>query len=377
MDSQHAATVRADLLVNDKRRRLYGLDGLRGIAVFLMIEQHMGVWLWRGPARGLSRMDYPAAVVFNALGGMAAPLFVTLAGVGSALFVAAGRPRTDSTMVRRGIALMGFGVALNLLTPSWFTWASWFVLHMMGFAMALAPLWRRLSTRALLIACVLVLIASVAVQTWLETPIPLRNVRMRDFTLPGGVFRLGLAESQFPILPWLTFYLAGFVAGRWINDKRPRRVALLSLAFLVLGGGGHGLYRLGISDAEWFRRAFSLHLGFFPAPTAIVGLLLGGALLLIAFVFWLETRGRGLTANNPLVTLGRASLTLLILHVWLFREASRWVYVGDHTLWRGLSHWTAVGVIMVFAIVAAILSRFWQRVDYRFGAEWLLRKAGG
>ncbi|MCA9712207.1 MAG: DUF1624 domain-containing protein, partial [Myxococcales bacterium] len=68
-----------------KSRRLHALDALRGIAVFLMIEQHVGIWLWEGPGAGERQLDYPLLVGFNALGGMAAPLFVSLAGVGSAL----------------------------------------------------------------------------------------------------------------------------------------------------------------------------------------------------------------------------------------------------------------------------------------------------
>ena len=50
------------------RKRLLGLDALRGIAVFLMIEQHLGVWLWRGPNPGERMSDYPGLMVFNATG---------------------------------------------------------------------------------------------------------------------------------------------------------------------------------------------------------------------------------------------------------------------------------------------------------------------
>src|SRR5688572_27488468 len=121
--------------------RLHSLDALRGLAVFLMIEQHVGIWVWHGPARGETVWDHPILLGFNALGGGAAPLFVTLAGLGSALFVATDRPRTDITLVRRGLVLMLFGLALNFMSPSWFSWGSWFVLHMMGFAMALGPVW--------------------------------------------------------------------------------------------------------------------------------------------------------------------------------------------------------------------------------------------
>lgn len=353
-----------------KPRRLLALDALRGIAVFLMIEQHVGIWLWQGPGRGQSQADFPLLVGFNALGGMAAPLFVTLAGMGSALMVAAARPGTDVTLVRRGLVLMLFGLALNLLTPSWFSWGSWFVLHMMGFAMALAPVWRRLPTPALLALCALVLVASVAVQLWLHTPIPLHNERMEDTSLPGGPLRLALAEGQFPILPWLCFYLAGFVAGRFIHAARLARVAVLGLAFATLAALGRLLLAVGV-DHPFITRGFELHLGFYPASVAIVGFLLGGALLLIAFVAWVETR-RPIAEHNPLVTLGRASLTLLMLHVVLFRELSRPI-----EWWRNLPANTTLAVIFAFVILSAIATRVWQRVAYRGGAEWLLRKLAG
>lgn len=124
------------------------LDAMRGVAVLLMIEQHVGVWLWRGPDPGTIRADYPFLVAFNAIGGYGAPLFIGLAGLGSALMCAANKPNVDQVLVRRGVALMGFGLLLNLITPSWFSWGSWFALHLMGFSMALAPLWRRQIGRA-------------------------------------------------------------------------------------------------------------------------------------------------------------------------------------------------------------------------------------
>lgn len=354
-----------------KSRRRYALDALRGIAVFLMIEQHVGIWVWRGADPGKSAMDYPLLVGFNALGGMAAPLFVTLAGIGSALFVATGRPLCDSTMIRRGLVLMLFGLVLNFLSPSWFSAGSWFVLHMMGFAMALTPLWRRLSNRSLLLTCFAVLVVTVLVRDALQTPIPLHNPRMRDMSMPGGPLRLALAEGQFPILPWLAFYLAGFVSGRWLTKGRIASVAILGLSFIALGGGGHLLLKLGALPASGlFGLAFELHLGFFPASCAIVGLLLGGALLLIAGVSAFEAR-RAIKASNPMVTLGRISLTLLMIHVPLFRDLSR--PIG---LWRGLNSTWALTTVFGFFTAALVVAWFWQRIDYRYGAEWVLRKLG-
>jgi uncharacterized membrane protein len=376
--SAHADTAATAAPSSELRRasRRHGLDALRGLAVFLMIEQHVGIWLWEGPGPGRTVGDHPILLGFNALGGAAAPLFVCLAGVGSALFVAAGRRHCDRTLVGRGLMLIGFGLALNLATPSWFSWGSWFVLHMMGFAMALAPIWRRMSSPALLATCGLVLVATVAGQHALATPIMLDNVRMRDVSLPGGMFRLALLEGQFPIFPWLSFYLAGFVTGRWIQRDRPGPVAIMGLTFMAVAGAGNLLLKLvrpslGPAAESLLFRAFGLQLGFFPASIAIVGLLLGGALLLVALVTWWE-RKRPLGAAHPLVAMGRASLTLLLLHVPLFREVTR-----PLGLWRGLPADLALVVVAGVVAVAVLGSMLWRRVDYRYGAEWLLRRVAG
>jgi uncharacterized membrane protein YeiB len=46
-------------------------------------------------------------------------------------------------------------------------------------------------------------------------------------------------------------------------------------------------------------------------------------------------------------------------------------------LWRNLSAEATLAVIFAFVILSAVASRLWQRVGYRGGAEWLLRKLAG
>lgn len=70
--------------------------------------------------------------------------------------------------------------------------------------------------------------------------------------------------------------------------------------------------------------------------------------------------------------LGRASLTLLLVHVPLFREATR-----PYGYWHGLSASETLATIAVFLLLAIGVSLPWQRVGYRGGAERLLRKLGG
>jgi uncharacterized membrane protein len=366
--------------VSASPERRLGLDALRGVAVFLMIEQHMGVWLWRGPDPGRALMDYPALLVFNALGGGAAPLFVTLAGLGCSLMIlkrAARSVPSAATLVRRGAALIGFGVLLNVITPSWFTWRTWFVLHLMGLGMMLAPVLHRLSTRGLLLLAAALLAATPFVQVALGTPSTLTNLRMSGIlefgpdgpvALPWAVPRLAIAEGQFPIFPWLSFFVFGLAVGRWVARGQDRPITMLGLACLGTGGILAAVGSTVGPDAPLLWRATRLPVPFFPASPALIALLAGGVVLAIRLTRRFEHR---LHPGAPIVTLGRASLTLLIMHVWLFRELTR-----PLELWRALSPGAALATMLGFVAFATWASTLWRKVDYKYGAEWLLRRAG-
>lgn len=356
--------------------RLLGLDALRGVAVFLMIEQHLGVWLWRGPAPGESMQhDYLALMIFNALGGGAAPAFVTLAGIGSSLLVTARVARgqnPDKTLALRGIAVLGFGYLLSYLTPSWFSWKSWFVLHLMGLGMLLTPLLRRLPTSALIGLALLVLGATGFVQVALDVPLGLDNDYMsgRSVDSPRSwtAMRIMLAEGQFPIFPWFAFYLAGLACGRWIASGKLEHIWMLAGGVAACASVGLLVRSSHPAIASVAGRSTTLTIPFFPASPTLVSLLLVAVLLGIwAMMAW--DRRRPLHDDNPIVTLGRASLTLLIVHVWLFREATRPIGV-----WQALDIGPAFALLGGFLLLAVVGARLWQRVDYRFGAEWLLRK---
>lgn len=347
-----------------------------------MIEQHLGVWLWRGPATGHSYGDYPILLAFNALGGGAAPMFVTLAGIGTSLLAQKRSARgqaVDLTLVRRGLALLAFGLLLNFMTPSWFTWRSWFVLHLMGFGMLIAPLLRRLPNRALLGAVAAIWMATPLVQAALDTPTVLSNPRMAGIAseaadgtrrfVPWAPLRIALAEGQFPIFGWLSFFVAGTWAGRQVQAGRPNAIAGLGVGALAVGASAAVLGQVAHFEhggVAWL--ATRIPVPFFPASPALLALLLGAVCLAIAAGLAFERR-RPLHEHGWMVTLGRASLTLLLFHVVAFREWTR-----PLGLWRGLDANAALAVIVAFTALAFVASRSWQRVDYRWGAEWLLRK---
>jgi len=350
------------------RVRVTGIDALRGVAVLLMVEQHLGYWLWKPPPGIIDFYDYPFLLSFNALGGFAAPIFVTLAGLGI-VFFEERHERVDGILICRGCIILLMGYLLNLITPSWFSCGSWYVLHMIGFAMIIAPLFRRLSVPALITIGIVVLIATVFIQNALDTPPFLSTERMRRLDIPGGFLRLALAEGQFPVFPWLYFFLIGMIAGRWLRDDRVSPILSMAIITITAGVLLPIPHILGIEFAVRgpFHRFFQIALGFYPAHPPIVLLLSALVLLCVALlrVGFQQTFG----SRNVLVCLGRTSLTMFFVHVFVFRELSHHLH-----FWQVFSTGETLLLISGVWSLIALASFWWQKSGYRFGAEWLLRR---
>ncbi len=346
--------------------RWLNIDALRGLAVLLMMTQHVTYWLC-----GLPSGNWLVRVT-GAMGGLAAPIFVTLAGVGATL-TAERHSECDRLFIIRGLMVVGFGFLLNVLTPHWFSPQSWYVLHMIGTALVIAPLVRRASNPLLLAAILVVIVATILIQIGLETPPKLYNRHMAIPTKPGGIFRFALAEGYFPIFPWIAFFMAGMLAGRWLLGGRTGRLWQLGVVLLIGVAILSGIYATGwpaIRTITWIR-FFKWFPSFYPALTPITLFLIGAALLLI-YGFVTLDRDIPLRPSNPLVCLGRASLTILLVHVAVIRESA--VYFQ---FWRSLTLVnTIVGTCaaLFFFTVAAML---WRKINFKYGAEWLLRKAAG
>jgi uncharacterized membrane protein len=331
-----------------------------------MIEQHVNYWL-------CGDLPRPALVLAaSALGGLAAPLFVTLAGLGVTL-AAQRKQAVDRVILLRGVGVMGFGYLLNALAPHWFSLGSWYVLHLIGFALCLSPLLRRLPSPALGGAIALVLVATLMVQNALGTPFLLTNRHMSDPGGAGGLLRHALAEGYFPIFPWIAFFMAGMLAGRWIGREQRGRIVALAAALLI------GSLALAVAHAsgldltrhQGLQRLFRVTSSFYPSLAPMSLFLMSCALLLISSFVALESRAR-FAMSSPLVSLGRASLTLLILHIVVIRESA-----VRFEFWRSLGATETLLVNAGVLAAAAVLAHRWQRAGFRLGAEWWLRRFAG
>lgn len=347
--------------------RLTAIDALRGLAVILMLMQHIIYWL-------CSHLHSSNCIrVLGGLGGLAAPLFIVLAGAGVTLAVRR-HENIDKLLIGRGAMIMGFGYLLNLLTPNWFSPHSWYVLHMIGFAMILAPLFRQVPDWVLYALLTAAIAGTVLIQNSLDTPFYLQNWHMASTSLPGGVFRLILAEGFFPVFPWIAFFFEGLLCGRLLVRRKSGLLWRPVVVFLTISGLLSAVYLAGVDfalHAPWVR-VFKPLPNFYPALVPVTFVLLGLALLLMLIFLLLEkhiTSGLIHGSLNFLTYPGRCSLSILIIHIPLIREPV--VRLG---YWRSLSIPETLAATLVLILFFSAAALWWGKTGYRYGSEWLLRK---
>jgi len=352
-------------------KRYTYIDALRGLAVILMVQQHLLTWLWHKKwlSYAMTFPDHPVMVCLNFAGNFAAPLFLLLAGMGSALYLGREGNRGQS-LIKRGLFILGCGYILNLLTPHWFAPGSWYVLHTMGLCLMMAPVLNRIKTMHLLILAVFAVICAALLQTMLGTPLLLNNSHMNNAAMTGGLLRLVFAEGHFPLFPWLAFFLMGIVSLRWIENNSLEKLVLAAAAFMLSGIVLIALYRHGHAFATYgtFFRLFAWLPYFYPALPALSFLLLGIALFLL-FLFYVMRNGLKGKISGALTLTGRSSLTWFMVHIVLFNEVLR--MIGLH---RTFSAEAALLITGIFIFILMYLSALWGRIEFKYGFEWLMRK---
>lgn len=194
----------------DRRQRIWEIDAIRGLLILCVIVSH--TLFYSSYILGLFRLP-PLVEAVMQYGGL---LFVILSGLSCTL---------GSRSFRRG--LMVFAAGMVLTVGSWLAvlmgWLTedmvirFGVLHLLGFAMMVAPILKKLPSWVLLLfgAAVICLgywvFPDIRVQTHLLFPL--------GFTYPG--FSSG---DYFPIAPHLGWFCLGIVLGRTLYAEKQTRL---------------------------------------------------------------------------------------------------------------------------------------------------------
>jgi len=353
------------------KERIPYIDSLRGLAVIFMVQQHLLSWLWNKTwySYSLSFNEHPIALSLNFFGNFAAPLFLLIAGTGAcSMWEHPGV--TTVSYLKRGLFILLCGYFLNLATPHWFSIGSWYILHTIGISLVIAPLLFLVGTRLLLLIMSVLLILPAFIQTWLSIPLITGNNFMNNTTGNGSISRLAFAEGHFPIIPWLAFFIAGILCHRWLINNEKKKIIFtaiisifsgLSLAFFYI----HGFF---FATGARFFRLFVFTPSIYPPHPAFILILLGIALILF------YTYSNFKYFNNSLfsiliVPIGKSSLSWFFIHIIIFNELTR--ILGFHRIFNSTG---SLFIILLFISAMMVLSYIWEKRQFKFSIEWLMRK---
>jgi len=330
--------------------RSASLDAMRGLSVLFMLEVHLGYW-W---ARSLPAGN-PLVEAGTILGGMAAPVFLVLAGAGLAI----SRSRKPGGFLERsavrGAALLAAGVLFTFIEQAVYGPFGWGVLQCIGLSILLAAPLLGLRRQWREVLGIGLLASAMFVQGLLGVPGVLYSDQMQAVNSASDYLRNMLVSGFFPLLPWLGFMVLGTAAmeraalsegkvGRW--DP-----AGLSLPVLLLLAGA-------------LLAAYGLRPEFFP-PSLSFSFLACGIVLLAIPAFLAADAGRA----RPLANLGRISLTVFVAHHLIGYEvfsALGWL--------RSFDLPAALAMVLASWALALLAARAWEKAGFRWSLEWGLSR---
>ena len=325
------------------------LDWLRGAAVVLMIQGH-AVDSWTRPDDKTHALYGWISLTW----GIAAPLFLFLAGVSLVLAAAArlrqGRTDAEAAALARRRGWQIFGLAFLFRLQAWLisggeayrTLLKVDILNVMGLAMvAGAVLWglgRGSRSRALLLA-------GAALAAAMVTPIVRATPLLA--ALPDPVewyLRPFGSATTFTLLPWAGFLLAGAALGFWIDAARSTRDAHVmnagvAVAGVLLAAGGYA--------ASYLPPIYE-QTSFWTSSPTFFFVRLGIVIALVACAYLLNLVPSPLRA--AMQEFGRASLFVYWIHVEMAYGVFSAPIHGRLPLQWALAGW-ALLTVFLYALV--------------------------
>jgi uncharacterized membrane protein len=334
-------------------KRFPYIDWLRGLAVLLMILCHTFNSFARENVR-----DSGVYLLSQFAGGMAAPLFLFMAGMTLGFLVEKPGVRWTQAL-RRGVYVLGIAYLFRLFNflgglprPDWSEFSKVEILNCMGAAMVVFSAAARCSARWRVRAAVLGAVAvaaaapPVAAMDWGWAPPLLRNYLV---PLPGA--------GRFPFFPYASYVGLGLASGAVLRRTAAPSIDRL-MQWVMLAG-----FALVLSGQYFSRFPYSLYrdADFWSNSPALVSIRFGICFLLMGAAYvWTEYAvGAG---RSWVQCLGRHSLLVYWVHIALvYGDLTRQVQRG-----LGISR-TALATLAVIAAMVA-LAAVWERCKRR----WIL-----
>ncbi len=335
-------------------QRIQHIDSLRGVAVLLMVMVHAAA-TWN-PFDSLQ--PTLLAYIISGLGGLAAPLFVTLFGWGVL--------RSDLSLSQRvfqSLFLFVMQILVNLTSPHLFEAFTPGVLSLMAILTLVLPMFStffRSSNMRLFIGLsafiVLIQFFFSDIQgtgSWSD--------RVAADSVSTIVSNL-LLTGTYPVFPWILFAALGAA----ISVNGSNHGANVPSSYAIRYAIGFGLlfcivsfYLSQSNGALWAHPTADAYLTFFPANTPFLIAAITGVMLI-----WFLLQSANLTLFN---NAGKLSLTIYIIH---FIPLTLMHNFDAHYGW-GLS--VSALVVLVYTLIWIPISTLWVTYYPRANIESVIK----
>lgn len=330
------------------------IDALRGVAVALMVMVHAAA-TWNPLS---SSQIIPLAYIVSGLGGLAAPLFVTLLGWGLMKANLSSRQRWT-----RASFLFLCQFLVNISAPHLFEPFTPGVLSLMGLLVLLKPFWAWPLTAFKSPAISFVFFFGICTAIILIFPQlqgeSLWSIRVETQDVSTAVSHL-LLTGTYPLFPWVLFASLGGILNLMDRQSLPSFYAG-SITFGLIFSGLTLAYSVSTQQA-WALPSGDAILTFFPSNAPFLVAAMTGVLL-----FW-STSLRLLSKAKLLAQTGRVSLTVYVAHfvpLALFHDVNKWSLTQSST------------VVLAYTLAWVVVGSIWYRIAPKATLEHLMRHFDG
>jgi surface polysaccharide O-acyltransferase-like enzyme len=336
--------------------RISHIDSLRGVAVLLMVMVHAAA-TWN-PFKG--DQETILAYLVSGLGGLAAPLFVTLFGWG----MYRSKPNVKARMFQATF-LIFCQILVNISSPHLFNHLTPGILSLMALLTIIFPLIQYILIKLNKNIIILILMVTLLFQILLPEIQGIGDWgdRVEDNSLRTILSNLFLTGT-YPLFPWfLLFTIGATISSLETKSSQSLPVNQKSILVVVIGS----LFCIvtfimaQYNDKLWAHPTSDAYLTFFPANPAFIVAAITGTLLI-----WFLVQHFVLSL---LVSTGRISLTIYVIHFIPLSLMHN--FENDYQWSVGLS----ASIVMLYTLIWIPISLLWLKYLPSINLEKLLRLA--
>ena len=335
--------------------RFREIDSLRGLAVLLMVMVHAAA-TWN--PHNAAQSTWIAYLVAG-LGGLAAPLFVTIFGWG----LVRSKSTTNGNIIKATILLL-LQLLVNLFSPHLFEPLTPGILSLFALLILIKPLIvnmanNNISFLVFSISILLIYVLSSLIYNIQGTNDWDFRVSTNNLTiLVSHLFFTG----TYPLFPWITFAVVGAFLGSSITEGGKTLPRNNTTLLLIIIGMSYCLVSLILANEEgsiWAHPTKGAYLNFFPAN---IGFMIGS--MTGVLIFWLIIQELQVSLFEYC---GRLSLTIYVLH---FIPLTLFSNIENERYWSVMEASLAV---VIYTTAWLLFAFVWNRLQW-LTIEALIRK---